>query len=117
MSTERHTRRSFLKGRAAARELTEPAGAVRQDAIETIVDTCRPAAEPALEVDRGSLLVSVRRRAMACEWEVQLAATRDDDSMEHVFAALDLVESLEDQLTVYRAESEVQRIKERIGLV
>jgi thiamine biosynthesis lipoprotein len=30
--------------------------------------------------------------------------------MEHIFAALDLVERLEDQLTVYRAESEVQHI-------
>ena len=47
---------------------------------------------------------------MACEWEVQLAAARDDDSMEHVFAALDLVEALEDQMTVYRDDSEVQRI-------
>ena len=37
-------------------------------------------------------MVSVRRRAMACEFEVQLAAARNDDSMEHVFAALDLVE-------------------------
>jgi thiamine biosynthesis lipoprotein len=47
---------------------------------------------------------------MACDWEVQLAASRDDDSMEHVFAALDLVESLEDQMTVYRDDSEVINI-------
>jgi thiamine biosynthesis lipoprotein len=63
-----------------------------------------------LALDRGSLLVSVRRRAMACEWEVQLAAARDDDSMEHIFAALDLVEALEEQMTVYRADSEVLQI-------
>jgi thiamine biosynthesis lipoprotein len=61
-------------------------------------------------MDRSALLVSVRRRAMACEFEVQLAASRDDDSMEHVFAALDLVESLESQMTVYREDSEVIRI-------
>lgn len=65
---------------------------------------------------RESLLVSVRRRAMACEWEVQLAAGRDDDSMEHVFAALDLVEALEDQMTVYRAESEVQTINRQAAM-
>jgi thiamine biosynthesis lipoprotein len=47
---------------------------------------------------------------MACEFEVQLAAARNDNSMEHVFAALDLVESLESQLTVYRDDSEVIRI-------
>jgi thiamine biosynthesis lipoprotein len=65
---------------------------------------------PPLAGDRSALLVSVRRRAMACEFEVQLAATRDDDSMEHVFAALDLVEALESQLTVYRDDSEIIRI-------
>ncbi|MEX0612112.1 MAG: FAD:protein FMN transferase [Pirellulales bacterium] len=54
--------------------------------------------------------MSVRRRAMACEFEVQLAAARDDDSMEHVFAALDLVEALETQITVYRSNSEVMGI-------
>jgi len=47
---------------------------------------------------------------MACEFEVQLAAGREDDSMEQVFAALDLVEALEDQMTVYRDDSEVIRI-------
>ncbi len=49
---------------------------------------------------------------MACEFEVQLAAARNDDSMQHVFAALDLVETLETQLTVYRADSEVSRINQ-----
>jgi thiamine biosynthesis lipoprotein len=44
---------------------------------------------------------------MACEFEVQLAAARDDDSMQHVFAALDLAEALEAQMTVYRGDSEV----------
>lgn len=47
---------------------------------------------------------------MACEFEVQLAASRDDDSMQHVFAALDLAEELEAQMTVYRGDSEVIRI-------
>jgi thiamine biosynthesis lipoprotein len=68
------------------------------------------ASSPPLTVDRSSLAVSIRRRIMACEFEVQLAAARDDDSMEHVFAALDLAEALEAQLTVYRGDSEVVRI-------
>ena len=50
---------------------------------------------------------------MACEFEVQMAAARNDDSMEHVFAALDLVEALETQMTVYRDDSEVIRINRR----
>jgi thiamine biosynthesis lipoprotein len=61
-------------------------------------------------MDRSALVVSVRRRIMACDFEAQLAASRDDDSMEHVFAALDLAESLEAQMTIYRSDSEVIRI-------
>jgi len=47
---------------------------------------------------------------MACEFEVQFATGRDDAAMEHALAALDLVESLESQMTIYRDDSEVVRI-------
>ncbi len=108
MSTPRPTRRSFLQGEAASREW---AGGARQpgDDPEAPASEAR-ASSPPLAVDRNMLLVSVRRRAMACEFEVQLAATRNDGSMEHVFAALDLVEAIESQLTVYRDVSEVKSI-------
>lgn len=97
MNSERHTRRSFLQGEAVSRELADRV--VRVD-------------DPAAVAARRSLIVSVRRRAMACEFEVQLAAARNDNSMEHVFAALDLVESLETQLTVYRDDSEVSQLNQ-----
>lgn len=97
-ASEQPTRREFLQGRAAA------------DALVSALDT--PEADLALVAPRSSLLVSVRRRAMACEFEVQLAA-RCDDAMEHVLEALDLVEVLEDQMTVYRDDSEVIRINRR----
>jgi FAD:protein FMN transferase len=50
---------------------------------------------------------------MACDFDVQLSANRQDNSMEHVFAALDLVEALEAQLTIYRDDSEVMAINRR----
>jgi thiamine biosynthesis lipoprotein len=65
---------------------------------------------------RRSFTVSVRRRAMACDFEVQLAASRNDDSMQHVFDALDLVEAIETQLTVYRDDSEVIQINRRAAV-
>src|SRR3954454_3203850 len=99
MIPSQHTRRSFLLGEAAAREL---AGSAQ-----------RIAGPLGLAEDRSSLLVSVCRRAMACEFEVQLAANRQDNSMEHVFQALDLVEEIETQLTVYRENSDVIRINRR----
>jgi thiamine biosynthesis lipoprotein len=95
MGPERQTRRSFLQGQSAARELI---GQVHR------LD------EPVSLASRRSLTVSVRRRAMACDFEVQLAASRDDDSMHAVFEALDLVESLEAQLTIYRDDSEVSQL-------
>ncbi len=97
MNPERHTRRSFLQGEAVSREL---AGRVAR------ID------DPAVVAARRQLIVSVRRRAMACEFEVQLAASRNDNSMEQVFAALDLVEALDAQLTVYRDDSEVSHLNQ-----
>ena len=97
MMSDRPTRRSFLKSPLGS---SVPAGASR-------------ASSPPLTTERGALVASVRRRIMACEFEVQLAASRDDGSMEHIFAALDLAESLEAQMTVYRGDSEVIRINRR----
>jgi thiamine biosynthesis lipoprotein len=99
MIPKRHTRRNFLQGAAAAHEL---AGRAR-----------RSLDEAAWDGGRSSLLVSVCRRAMVCEFEVQLAANRQDNSMEYVFQALDLVEQLETQMTVYRDDSEVIEINRR----
>jgi FAD:protein FMN transferase len=114
MPANRPTRRNFLQGEAAAREWKTGA----RDAADITSDTraaAPRASSPPLAVERNMLLVSVRRRVMACEFEVQLAATRNDESMEHVFAALDLVEALETQLTVYRDHSEVIEINRRAG--
>jgi thiamine biosynthesis lipoprotein len=112
MATDRPTRRGFLKGRPAVRELT---AGKRQStelppAAKAAPSDLEDAPESPLALGRNQLIVSIRRRAMACDWEAQLAAARDDDSMEHVFAALDLVEALEDQMTVYHDDSEVVRI-------
>ena len=99
MLHDRPTRRSFLHGAAAARELA----GIAERQVESKAPTD----------DRSSLIVSVCRRAMACEFEVQLAANRNDNSMDYVFEALDLVESLESQITVYRDDSEVVRLNRR----
>ena len=112
MSTDHHTRRSFLKGPAGVRSRSPASqdGAKSGPHFASEDEAGPRVALPPLASERNSLLVSVRRRAMACEFEVQMAAVREDDSMEHVFAALDLVEALEAQMTVYRDDSEVIRI-------
>jgi thiamine biosynthesis lipoprotein len=112
MSTDHQTRRSFLKAPAVVRERSATARDVTGGGPHFSASSGdgNRATLPPLEAERNGLLVSVRRRAMACEFEVQLAAARDDNSMEHVFRALDLVEALEAQLTVFRDDSEVIRI-------
>ncbi|MBI3464190.1 MAG: FAD:protein FMN transferase [Planctomycetes bacterium] len=54
-------------------------------------------------------LISVNRRAMACQFEVALPATVPA-AVQAASAALDEIDRLEDQMTVYRDTSEVSRI-------
>ena len=113
MSPDRQSRRRFLTGQVG---LGDWSASTEQQSLAARYEPAFAQTRtslPPLAGDRSALLVSVRRRAMACEFEVQLAATRDDDSMEHVFAALDLVEALESQMTVYRDDSEVVRLNRR----
>jgi len=92
---EKHTRRDFLQGRAAVRAAANQA--------QTLVDS----AARLLGTDRQAQPVAhvhASRRAMACEFSVQYHQT-DEEMSEVVLAALDLIETIEDQLTIYRDES------------
>lgn len=92
-----HSRRDFLKGRGAARTLT--------DKLQKWADRhVSPA--PALAGDSPSLHVQASRRAMACDFEVQYHAT-DVDAGEAALEAFDLIEAIEGQLTIYRSCSEI----------
>jgi thiamine biosynthesis lipoprotein len=55
-------------------------------------------------------LVRISRRAMATTFEVALPAGTHPDAIAAATAALDLIDELEDQLTVYRAHSEIARL-------
>jgi thiamine biosynthesis lipoprotein len=55
-------------------------------------------------------LVRVSRRAMATTFEVAVPAGTHPDPVAAATAALDLIDALEDQMTVYRDHSEVSRL-------
>lgn len=57
-------------------------------------------------------LVRVSRRAMATTFEVALPAGTHPDAVAAATAALDLIDELQDQMTVYRDHSEVVRLNE-----
>jgi|YNPMSStandDraft_2_1061718.scaffolds.fasta_scaffold28998_1 thiamine biosynthesis lipoprotein len=69
-----------------------------------------PPKETAEEISEECLLLRFRRRAMATTFEVALPACYSAHAWEAAEAALDVIEALEAQLTVYREDSEVSHI-------
>jgi len=95
------TRRAFLAGRSAAEAL---AGALDEPPLPLPVPASTIGAQP------GSHLLSVSREAMACLFEIVFDAAQYREQTEAAVAALDRVEALESQLTVYRQSSELMHI-------
>ena len=92
-------RREFLRGQAAVRALSNLAQSAVGDQPEAETE---PAAEP--------YVVQIERWAMACDFELYLNAGQYAEATEIGLQALDLVEALEAQLTVYRDTSELMQI-------
>lgn len=102
-------RRDFLKGRSAA-------GAIQDLVAERLAPASAPARadEPvATSSAEQPYLLRFGRRAMACEFEVIVNAGQYPEAADHALAALDLVDELESQLTVYRDTSEISDINRR----
>lgn len=98
------TRRQFLRGRAAVETLQDLAGGVAPLPAPPVA--AAPSTAPAY-------LMQISRRAMATDFEIFLNAARHGQAMQSALQALDLVEELEGQLTVYRPLSEVMGINGR----
>lgn len=94
-------RRQFLQGRSAAEALV--------DAVDAGIDATDEGM-PAKYLQPSSYLMQIERRAMACQFAVYLNAGQYQGASEAAVEALDLVEQLEDQLTVYRDHSEISRL-------
>jgi thiamine biosynthesis lipoprotein len=99
-SEHKASRRDFLKGRAVADKLRDA----------TAPDEAQPFGGQESEQPQASHLIQISRRAMAAEFEVFLDAVRYKQNTGPAVAALELVEQLEDQMTVYREHSEVMDI-------
>lgn len=87
-------RRDFLNPLKAIR-------AFREQADTTPVSTPSPAIIDDRDLDEDSLLY-VSRPAMACTFQIYFAPGVGDDTTEIAIEALDLLEQLENQMTVYR---------------
>lgn len=94
----RSTRREFLTGQAAADALVQ---------FNVGGDPSR------LDPNAERYLVRLSRRAMACTFEILLNAGQYPGANAAALAALDLVDQLEDQLSVYRETSEISELNRR----
>ncbi len=101
------SRREFLQGRSAVRTLAE---AIQSHAAEA-------ASVPGAGTVTGeTYLVRVSRRAMACQFEVLFNAGQYDDVSTKGVEALQRVAELEEQLSFFRPESELNRINRQAAL-
>ena len=96
------SRREFLTGQAAA------------DALLAAADRAPPPSD-ANDAQRSpsSYLFQIGRSAMACEFQVFLNAGQHAAGPDAALRALDLVDKLEDQMSVYRPHTEVSDINRR----
>lgn len=100
------TRRQFLRGEAAVQALANLAqGRWTGPADEFESDD--PSTQP--------YLIQLARAAMACQFEIFLNAGQYPQGNETAIEALDLVDAIEQQMTVYRDSSEVAEINRRAG--
>lgn len=97
--SRKSTRRDFLTGKAAA-------DALGHEVQQRSGPTAQQAAADAPE----TYLLRVSRRAMVCEFQAVLNAGQYEHGTEAALSALDLVETLEEQLSFFRPSSEISRI-------
>ncbi len=105
-ASHKSTRRDFLKGQAAVDALQDLA----QNFGEAAGDESDASQFESIERGRAGYLLRIGRRAMACEFEVLLNSGQFANGMDAAIAALDVVDELEAQLTVYRDTSEVSAL-------
>lgn len=99
------TRRRFLAGQAAAPPNSEPPAGVLVGSAFAIFD-----AAPA------PYCVRYARNAMATDFQLFLLAGQDAAATEAALEALDQIDALEAQLSVYRDTSDVSQINRRAGV-
>jgi thiamine biosynthesis lipoprotein len=83
------------------------------DTAAASLDNVLPGSEGAPPPSRSSAATShlyASRRAMACEFAVEYHAADGPEAADAVIAALDLVDALENQLSIYRDQTEVSEI-------
>lgn len=93
-------RREFLKGRAA------------QKALQNQISATPSTGSPNPSANSNTYLLHITRKAMACDFQVFLNAGEHDHATEATVEALDLVEEIEDILSIYRSHSSASQLNQ-----
>lgn len=106
------SRRDFLRGHSAGRALAEAARALADKAVPSLENAAPLDGLPRPQLHRPSAVAHLyaSRRAMACEFAIQYHADQGGGAGEAALAALDLIDQLEDELSIYRPHSVVSAI-------
>src|SRR5262245_15480796 len=104
MAAPGSNRRDFLTGKAVADEIGRIGDRLGSQIAEAVPSP-----------DDNRYLVKVARRAMACEFAIWLNAGQFDAGTEAAISSLDLIDTLEAQLTVYREASEISQLNQTAG--
>lgn len=96
------SRRKFLTGGAAVEALGDLTHGTADDNVKF--------SRPPTTASAATYLVELSRHAMACEFQIFLTAAHQPHEPDAGVAALDLIDRLEDQLSVYRDDSEISQL-------
>jgi thiamine biosynthesis lipoprotein len=114
MSFKRRTsRRDFLKGRSLADAVGDITHGITSPDDDKLPRPEQVSADEVASRDvlpPSPLVMKLGRRAMGCEFEVIIDPRRSPLAAEAAEQALDLMDELESQLSVYRDDSEISRI-------
>lgn len=105
MADRKSSRREFLRGKSGIEAAA--------DLVQSLVPSEPNSLADADPVGGDSYLLRIGRTAMACEFEVMLNVGQYPHGTAAAVEALDLVDRLESQLTVYRSDSEVSQLNRR----
>jgi thiamine biosynthesis lipoprotein len=94
-------RRQFLKGESMRDALRDVQWSTADPELSPLTSS------EDLPATAKDYVLEVGRRAMACEFRVLLNAGQHTGAVEAATEALDLLEQLEDQLSIYRSHSEI----------
>jgi thiamine biosynthesis lipoprotein len=95
---QKSSRRDFLKGKTALH------------AVGDLIEQALPEIPEPPPAPVESYLLHLSRRAMACEFQFLFNAGQYPQAAEAAIEALDLVEELEEQMSVFRTSSQISRI-------